>query len=161
MALTTAIITRQRGGLSAASTAGVVRDDQLDAAIKLATVRLVSFVGQTIYDEVAAWTSEQLAADPAKEDKKNAFVDAESYLALSFVPDILKNAQHSASGLEQRTIVGESVTEFAPVEEGQKIRRVWESAALRVLTPYLDIVKKDSNGDDLSIKRGGLMIMVI
>lgn len=161
MALTNVTITRQRGALQSATSAGVVTDDQVEAAIKLATPRLVQFVGQDNYDTVAGWTPEEISADLAKEKKKNAYVDAESYFALGFIPDILKNGQMSATGLEQRTIVGESVTEFAPVDEGQKIRRVWESAAFRVLTPYLDIIKKDSNDDDLSISKGGLTIMVI
>jgi hypothetical protein len=165
MALATRDTVRSRGALQAPSTdAAAPSNLQIDAAILLAVTLMIALVGRTTYDEVVAWTNEQLAADPEKQLKKDAYVAAESYFAISKLPAILKNGQMAEGGLTDSTTVGQSTTRFAPVEEGQKIRRDWESLAMKELAPYLAVIRTDAEGKDLSAntkKKGGFTIMVI
>ena len=115
--ITDATNVRTIGALNAPTVAsGAASDNQVNAAIYDAQMRMVQKVGITVYAAVQAFDDADLEV-PANADKQNAFIHAESCFAIAELCHILTAQQLSDTGIIQTVEVGKYRQNFTTSDE--------------------------------------------
>ncbi len=146
MALTLADIAtvRDRGALDAPPVAGAITDQQVDAALLLAAMRMRDIIGYASYAAIVAIVDGDVTVDPTglgwtNGQKKQDFITAESYLALARLAKVSQLGKMTASGTPMTSQIGREVKTFAPEAETVDTGRAWEQEAYRVLSQYIQV----------------------
>lgn len=171
LTLTDVTTVRDRGALDSATVAGAVTDKQIEAAIAAAYHTMtVEACGYALYAGVRDLSDSDLAnttpdATTLRTDaeKKNDFIDAESYFALMHLESVVQIGKISETGTPMSMQTGREVRTFAPQDEITNTAQRWQDMAYTCLKPYLTLLGKDTDDNPTFVankKRSMIFTMV-
>ena len=137
---------RNAGGLVKESEGGAT-DSQIHSALFTAQQHIISLVSKADYLRVLAYTE---SSGDEEIQERNAYKDAESRFAMSFLPFILSSAQLQSTGFKTDAAIGETKTHFGNEDDMIPLSEFWAEKAMLFIAPYLaDAQYYNEDEDDL------------